>query len=384
MLFEAPELDEDEDAVLARIDELKAVLALRLHEPRRWTGSIRRQMFARAIQGSNTIEGYTATVDDVGAIVDREEPLDAKDETRLALEGYRDAMTYILQVAPDPDLQCSTQLIKSIHFMMTGYDLAKSPGRWRPGVVYVRNDETGEIVYEGAPAEQVPELMEELSGDLQASQASDPIVHAAMIHLNLVLVHPFRDGNGRMGRALQSLVLAKDGVLSPVFMSIEEYLGRNTDDYYRVLAEVGRGRWNPSGDVRPWIRFSLTAHLRQAATMARRIDEAERLWGELELIVDRSRVHERTVHALYDAAMGWRVRRSTYQSVLDHAGEPVSEQAATRDLKALVDAELLIPHGEKRGRFYSAGPVLMSLRNEMVHARPPRDEADPFAPPLVR
>lgn len=379
MLFEAPELDELEIGVLARIEDLKGVLALRLHEPRRWIGSIRRQMFARTIQGSNTIEGYTASVDDVGAIVAREEPLNVKDETRLALEGYRDAMTYIIQVAQDPGLECSTQLIKSLHFMMTGYDLEKSPGRWRPGVVYVRNDETGEVLYEGAPAEEVPPLMDEFSASLQVNTHEDTIIRAAMTHLNLVMVHPFRDGNGRMGRAMQSLVLAKDGVLSPVFMSIEEYLGRNTDDYYRVLAEVGRGRWDPTGNARSWIRFSLTAHLRQATTMARRIDEAERLWGELELLVERSRASERTIHALYDAAMGWRVRRSTYQSVLEQAGEPISEQAATRDLKMLVDTDLLTPHGEKRGRYYSAGPALMRLRNEMIHARPPRDETDPFA-----
>lgn len=379
MLFETPELHDIEVDVLGRIEHLKQVLALRTHEPRRWMGSIRRQMFARAIQGSNTIEGYTATVDDVGAIIDREDPLNAKDETLLALQGYRDAMTYVIQVAQDPHFECGTQLFKSLHFMMAGYDLTKSPGRWRSGVVYVRNDETGEIVYEGAPAEDVPVLMEELSAHLGSELKTDSIVRAAMTHLNLVMVHPFRDGNGRMGRALQSLVLARDSVLSPVFMSIEEYLGANTDDYYRVLAEVGAGRWDPTRDARPWIRFNLTAHLRQAATMARRIDEAERLWDELERIVDRSRVPERAIHALYDAAMGWRVRRSTYRSVLEHAGEPISEQAATRDLKSLVEAELLVPYGEKRGRFYASGPSLQHVRNEMVHGRPPRDDSDPFA-----
>ncbi len=379
MLFETPDLDGTELDVLERIKHLKQMLALRTHEPRRWVGSIRRQTFARAIQGSNTIEGYTATVDDVGAIVDREEPINTSDETLLALQGYRDAMTYVLQVAQDPGFECSTQLFKSLHFMMTGYDLTKGPGRWRPGVIYVRNDETGEIVYEGAPAEEVPELMEELSADLADTSGPDPIVHAAMAHLNLVMVHPFRDGNGRMGRALQSLVLARDGSLSPVFMSIEEYLGRNTDDYYRVLGEVGSGAWDPTRTARPWMRFILTAHLRQATTMARRIDEAERLWDELEHIVERSRVPDRSIHALYDAAMGWRVRRSTYRAVLENAGEPISEQAATRDLKALVEAEALVPIGEKRGRFYAPGPLLEPVRGEMVLRRAPLDDVDPFA-----
>jgi Fic family protein len=379
MLFETPDLVDAELEVLGQIDDLKQSLALRTHEPRRWVGPIRRQMFARAIRGSNTIEGYTATVDDVAAILDREDPLDASQGTQFALEGYRDAMTYIIQIAQDTHFEYSTQLLKSLHFMMTGFDLDKSPGRWRPGVVYVRNDQTGEIVYEGAPAEDVPSLMDELAAGLNDSPVVDGIVEAAMMHLNLVMVHPFRDGNGRMARALQSLVLARDGVLSPVFMSIEEYLGRNTEDYYRVLAEVGDGSWNPARDARPWIRFNLTAHLRQASIMSRRIDEAERLWDGLEHLVAKSGVPERSIHALYDAAMGWRVRRSMYQSVLEHAHEAISDQAATRDLKALVDAGLLVPRGEKRGRFYVGGASLMELREQALRIRSPKDESDPFA-----
>lgn len=62
-----------------------------------------------------------------------------------------------------------------------------------------------------------------------------------MAHLNLVMIHPFRDGNGRMARALQTLVLALDEVLEPTFSSIEEWLGSNTADYYLVLAATGRG-----------------------------------------------------------------------------------------------------------------------------------------------
>lgn len=57
-------------------------------------------------------------------------------------------------------------------------------------------------------------------------------IQAGMAHLNLVMIHPFRDGNGRMARCLQSLVLARGGILDPVFISIEEYLGRNTQRYY--------------------------------------------------------------------------------------------------------------------------------------------------------
>src|SRR5689334_18319427 len=98
MLFTAPQLDEREVAVLAEIDELKVRLRHQLHEPQQWNGSLRRLSYARALQGSNSIEGYEAKLDDAAAVIVGEEPLDTKEETRLALEGYRQAMTYVLQL----------------------------------------------------------------------------------------------------------------------------------------------------------------------------------------------------------------------------------------------------------------------------------------------
>jgi len=100
---------------------------------------------------------------------------------------------------------------------------------------------------------------------------------------------------------LQTLVLAREGILGPEFSSIEEYLGRNTEAYDEVLAEVGRGRWRPQGDARPWIRFSLTAHFSQANTLLRRVREAEERWNEVEAIARARRVPERAIRSLFDA-----------------------------------------------------------------------------------
>jgi Fic family protein len=57
------------------------------------------------------------------------------------------------------------------------------------------------------------------------TERSEPMVDVAMMHLNLVMIHPFRDGNGRVARALQTLVTARGQVLEPTFSSIEEWLG---------------------------------------------------------------------------------------------------------------------------------------------------------------
>ncbi|HET9079058.1 MAG TPA: Fic family protein [Trebonia sp.] len=67
-------------------------------------------------------------------------------------------------------------------------------------------------MYEAPDADDVPELMEALTASLHAGTGSGPVVRSAMAHLNLVMIHPFRDGNGRMTRALATLVLTRSGI----------------------------------------------------------------------------------------------------------------------------------------------------------------------------
>lgn len=378
MLFTTPDLGDAENKVLAQVEDLKSKLRFQLHEPRRWYGSLRRVSFARAVQGSNSIEGYEAELDDAAAVDLGEEPLDADEETRLAIKGYRDAMTFVLQLSNEPDFEYTEQLLKSLQFMMASYDLKNRPGLWRAGAIFVRNDESGEIVYEGAEIDDVPALMRELVTQLNIEDDTDcpTPVRAAMAHLNLVMVHPYRDGNGRMARCLQTLVLARERILNPAFCSIEEYLGRNTQAYYDVLADVGGGHWQPERDARAWVRFTLTAHLRQARTLLRRIKESERLWDELERLTTRHSLPERTIAVLFDAAIGLRVRNATYRAIWE---DEISEHTASRDLRQLVEADLLVPFGERRGRFYRASKELAAAYRAIVDARDPRDDSDPFS-----
>lgn len=377
-VFEPPTLGIDEVEVLDLIDRLRDDLRFRVAVPNRWVGTLRRTAFARAVQASNSIEGYNASLDDVAAAVDGEPTQGADEETQQALAGYRDAMTYVLQVAQDEHATIDEGVLKAAHFMMLKHEIAKSPGRWRPGYIGVRDGQSGAVVYEGPDAEAVPELMRTM---LQRLEGDDGpvLVRAAMAHLNLVMIHPYRDGNGRMGRCLQTLVLARERLAAPVFSSIEEYLGRNTPAYYAVLAEVGQGRWNPDRDARPWVRFCLTAHFHQANTQLRRIKEIEELWRECAALAGQHRLPERVVGALAETAMGLRVRRGTYRTIVEAtAGESVSDLTASRDLRSLVDADLLVAVGERRGRYYVADPGLLELRRKVRSNRSPREALDPF------
>jgi Fic family protein len=263
--------------------------------------------------------------------------------------------------------------------MMLKHDLGKNPGKWRPGSIHVRAEESGEIVYDGPDSDLIPLLVDETLRDLKGSSAPVP-VKAAMAHLNLVMIHPYSDGNGRMARCLQTLVLARDRVVAPVFSSIEEFLGRNTDTYYGVLADVGAGSWNPKRDARPWVRFCLRAHYVQAATMLRRREEIEALWNACVALAQGNGLQERCAAGLMDTAYGLRIRRGSYRSSAEEVlGEEISDLTASRDLKAMVDLGLLDAVGERRARYYLAGTRPKELRQQVRDSRPPRTSHDPFA-----
>jgi len=378
MIFQTPDIRDDEREVLALLTNQRERLRDRVAEPRRWTGTLRRMAFARAVQGSNSIEGYDASLDDVVAAVENEPTLDASEETQLALAGYRDAMTYVLQLARAEGPGVDQGLLKSLHFMMLKHDLSKNPGQWRPGDIYVRSDESEEIVYEGPPSDDVPDLIDALLKALDGDQ-SPVLVKAAMAHLNLVLIHPFSDGNGRMARCLQTLVLARDRVLAPIFSSVEEFLGRNTQAYYDVLADVGAGAWHPSRDARPWIRFILRAHYLQIRTMLRRRQEVEELWNGCLALTSAHGLPERCATAMMDAAYGLRIRRGTYRNAVEMGtGDEISRQTATRDLQAMADRSLLAPVGERRSRYYLAGAEPIELRRQVRAKRGAEASDDPF------
>jgi Fic family protein len=232
------------------------------------------------------------------------------------------------------------------------HSVRRPAGQWRRGPVYVTDARDPSIAAYTAPeAPLVPGLMQELIDWLNDRDGTHALVRAAMAHLHLVCVHPWADGNGRMSRSLQTLMIAREGVLAPEFSSIESWLGRpgNTWEYYRELGDRG-SHYQPDQDVSAWIRFNLTAYHQQAQTVQGRLARSGRVWSHLAAFAAGQGLDERTVTALHDVAMAGRVRRSRYQN-----GEALSLQQAQRDLRDLTAADILQPIGRTRARYYTAG-----------------------------
>jgi Fic family protein len=362
MLYLMPPLDAADRQVLDELDTMRKELRAHLRSKPRWEGQFRRSLFAAAIQGSNTIENITISSTDARALVEHA-PMSAAadDDTQQAVIGYRDAMTYVQQTPHMEFFDYSETLLSTVHFMITRYQPAKWPGRYRVGGIFVSSSDPLEPMYTGPDAELVPALMHELiewlrDGDLDAP----PYARAAMAHLNLVAIHPWRDGNGRTARALHTLIMARTGELAPEFSSIEEWLGEqtNTLHYYEALRAVQGGSFQPERDTRPWLKFAFAAHHRQAQRVQRRYEWTVRLWNDLARLAEERGLAERTVSALYAAAVG-ELRRTTYQQ-----DESLSRDQAIRDIQALTRTGLLAAQGHATGRVY----ILAGIASEIAEA----------------
>lgn len=357
--------------VIDLIQGLRKNLRFALSDERhRWTGMLRRSTLAKAIQGSNSIEGYNVNYNDAVAAVDGEEPVDAKHKEWANILGYRQALTYALQLTCNANWRVEEGTISAMHFMMLSHDMKSHPGICRRGPIFVRREPEDTVVYEGPDAEMLPDLMREFVESLNDKSELPVMVKAALAHLNLVMVHPFSDGNGRMGRAIQTLLLASEKIVDPVFSSIEEWLGAHTQPYYDVLGQVGQGGWHPENDALPFVRFCLIAHFQQAQNLLRQNLIIGGIWKSVNELVTKKKLMDRMRWAIADASVGLKVRNSTYRNQVE-----ISNESASKDLRTLVEKGLLVPKGERKGRYYEASESVSQIAKD-AHIQ--RKEGDPF------
>jgi len=338
MIFATPKPSGELSARLAELDGLREELGDRVGTAGLWLGPLRRQVGASSVASSIEIEGYVQGADD----------------SELAFDAYARAINHVRVMADDTAFEWSDRVILDLHFDACSFQRDERPGRWRETPVWVTAPEGG-IAYEAPEAGCVPPLMGEVvewlrQGDLEAHV----VVRAAMAHLHAVSVHPFRDGNGRISRIVQSLVLAREGLLSPEFASIEEYLGSHTREYYAVLRDVQGGSYQPERDATAWVRFCVEAHIEQARRRLDQLAEAAARWTFLEDIVERRGWPDRLVIALEQSLTGG-TNRASYEAEAD-----VSPATASNDFRRLVDAGLIEQTGRGRAIRYHAAESLRS------------------------
>jgi Fic family protein len=188
---------------------------------------LRRSSRVRTVQGSLAIEGNTLGEDQVTALLEgKRVAAPARDilEVRNALAAY--------ERLPSWKPHLSKHLLQAHGVMMRG--LITSAGRWRTrGVGIARGDEVAHVA---PPPSRVPALMADLAKFLRDDSEIHSVIRAAVFHYELEFIHPFEEGNGRIGRLWHTLIL---GHWQAIFfhVPIESLIRERQSEYYRVLSE---------------------------------------------------------------------------------------------------------------------------------------------------
>jgi Fic family protein len=364
MLLATPKITPKLRVELDELDDLRRRLGDQAGSAGPWIGSLRRQVRATSANSSISIEGFHVPERDRVAVVSGEQQPDPTDESRMALACYARAMHHVGVMAADPGFRWLDRVILDLHFDACSFQRDKSPGLWRTGPSGVTRPGGGELAYQGPDGKAAPRLMGAVvkwleRGDLNAHV----VVRGAMAHLHVVSVHPFRDGNGRISRIVQSLVLAREGLLAPEFGSIEEYLGRHTPEYYAALQAASGGRYQPERDAGDWVAFCVGAHLEQARHRLAQMAQAGTRWSRLERMVGHRGWPDRLVIAL-EQSLFQGADRMSYSREAE-----VSAATASADFRRLLDAGLVAQEGRGRTTRYVASEAVRREVQEAVGKR---------------
>lgn len=245
---------------------------------------------------SSSIEGTVATLSDVLQHEAGEEYEEAKSRDIGEILNYRLALLQAERILDDRPL--SLNLIRQTHAVLLrgvrGTD--KNPGAFRTDQVLVgRPTDTSETARYVPPPPMV--LQEHLNAweSYANKEFDDPLVQMAILHAQFEIIHPFKDGNGRIGRILIPLYLFKRKILHRPMFYLSEFLEENRDEYYdRLLAISEKGDWQG------WIEFFLKASCHQAARNTAQAKAILDLYNEMKTAFVEA-THSQFAQAALDA-----------------------------------------------------------------------------------
>ena len=294
---------------------------------------------------SSKIEGTQATVDEVleqeaGLVKEGEKYKDIQE-----ISNYRQALFKAREYLDVYPIRLG--FVRELHriLMSSVRGQEKTPGEFRRDQNWIGR--------QGCPIEQasfVPPNPMQLPDYLQAweryldSDDVDFLVQTAVVHAYFELLHPFKDGNGRIGRILIPLFLFQKRALSQPMFYLSEYLENHRDEYYQRLKTISAG-----GDWDGWIAFFLRATIEQAGQNTRRVEAIKALYDEMKVAIQETTRSQYSVHLL-DAIFSKPIFRTSDLAQKLSADYGIHEKTAPALLRQLKEAGILLELQPGSGR----------------------------------
>jgi Fic family protein len=332
-------------ALIARIDEFKgAWRALGTLAPDRLS-ALRRVATIESIGSSTRIEGSRLTDSEVEHLLSNLEikAFTTRDEQEVA--GYADLMELIF--GSWRDITFTENHVKQLHRDLLVHSekdawhrgeyktSANSVAAFGPDGIQIG------VVFETATPYDTPRLMNELVGWVRAELAAGSLHPLLVIGIWVVVfleLHPFQDGNGRLSRALTTLLLLRSGYAYVPFSSLESVIERNKEAYYLALRRTQGTIRGESPDWQPWLAFFLRSLHEQMRILDRKLEREKTVLADLP------------AHSLSMVEFVREHGRMTLREAVRLTG--ANRNTLKAQLRALVERGHLRRQGEGRGSWY--------------------------------
>lgn len=308
---------------------------------------------------SSRMEGTISTMDEILKF-EADSENDSEEANKVRSEVFETILyqraLLNAQKAMKDGYPLSQHLIKTLHqqLLSFGRGAQKSPGKYKTEQNYLADKIKQKVLFTPISPEKLRDGLENLFAYI--NESTDPIlIKTALMHLEFEALHPFQDGNGRIGRMLITLLLWSSGAISEPHFYISGYMEENKDEYIDTMREVSK-----NNNWESWCIFFLNAIEKQAIKNLEIAEKIKSLYEEMKPIFSDSLSSKWSVNAL-DYIFTYPIFRNN--RFTSKSGIP--GPTASRFTRILLDKELLRTLEESAGRrpaLYSFEPLLKLVR----------------------
>lgn len=333
--------------MLVDISRIQAVEEIIRHAPilPLWEKKFKEEAIVRAVYHGTHLEGNLLQKDEAHDILRGKEVV-ARPRDIQEVINYRRVIEFIDEEAKRQIEKITEQTLKKLHrIIVNGILPPDELGEYRKKQVVIRNSETGEITFRPPPAIEVPFLMREFVYWLNryGKDKIHPLIKAGIAHHELVRIHPFTDGNGRVARTLSTLIMFLGGYDIRRFFSLEEYYDKDAYSYYENLQKAS------NGDLNSWLEYFIhgaALEFERVKEKIMRLSKDARLkerFGGAQIFLTERQV--RIVE--YIQEIGY-IQNKMFESIFPD----ISEDTVLRDIQDLVKKGVLKKIGSTKSARY--------------------------------
>lgn len=304
---------------------------------------------------SSKIEGTQSSLSDLLLFEANEHPGVPLNDVR-EVSNYVEALDYGLERMQN-GFPLSLRLLREIHgkLLVQGRGSAKTPGEFRHSQNWIGGTRPGNAAYVPPPAELAIDCMNAL--ELFLHDENVPLlIKAALSHVQLETIHPFLDGNGRVGRLMITLLLCHGGLLKHPLLYLSYYFKTHRQFYYELLNDV-----RISGEWERWLDFFAEAVIETAKQSISIIKEIENLIGSHRLLIRKLGKSSSSAEEVFQVFLKRPI--SGVASVKENTG--LTDATINSSLRKLTSAGILEEiSGKKRNRLFSYSGYLKILNGD--------------------